>query len=315
MAEFKWDVQPYALVSELINAYTRVVISTTRNQAKKRAEEAETWMRQNAPWRDRSEVERQARIDLGYKDVSNRHAREALSVSPVVDPNIERQFQAMERKAYAADIKALKAENVSRAARNVGRYESRKLAPLEHLPKSRSQGPTIAQKIRVIRGPIVELRFSHGDDIKYGIWLEIAHGGKYGIISKAIGHWGPILFNDVDRISRLKQFDFTFSEEVVTEEERFLQHVEAKNREFMESGESRRYEPWSAEIQAAKRPGKRKYRERKRREAEVLVKIQEGLDKAKREQIAKAQKSVESQIGGWLVENPRTREFNVKKRR
>src|SRR4030095_8432963 len=35
---------------------------------------------------------------------------------------------------------------------------------------------------------IAELVFSHGVD--YGIWLEIANGGRFAIIASALGYWG-----------------------------------------------------------------------------------------------------------------------------
>ena len=48
-----------------------------------------------------------------------------------------------------------------------------------------------------------EITLAHGDHIPYGIWLEVAHGGRWGIISRAVDFWGRRFMNDVQRIMRL----------------------------------------------------------------------------------------------------------------
>lgn len=50
-------------------------------------------------------------------------------------------------------------------------------------------------------GVIAEIVISHGVD--YGIWLEIANGGRYAIIAKTIDAFGPRLMQDVQRIMNL----------------------------------------------------------------------------------------------------------------
>lgn len=50
---------------------------------------------------------------------------------------------------------------------------------------------------------LAELVFSHGEDVPYAVWLELAHGGKYAIIAPAIDYWGPRLMQDVQRIVNL----------------------------------------------------------------------------------------------------------------
>lgn len=52
-------------------------------------------------------------------------------------------------------------------------------------------------------GVLAELVFSHGDDVPYAVWLEIANGGRYAIIAPAIDYWGPKLMNDIQRIVNL----------------------------------------------------------------------------------------------------------------
>jgi hypothetical protein len=36
---------------------------------------------------------------------------------------------------------------------------------------------------------------SHGMD--YGLWLEVAHGGRWAIVAPAIDYWTPIILNDI----------------------------------------------------------------------------------------------------------------------
>lgn len=52
-------------------------------------------------------------------------------------------------------------------------------------------------------GVLTEMIFSHDPDLDYTVWLEIANGGRFGIISQAVDVWGPILMRDVQRIINL----------------------------------------------------------------------------------------------------------------
>lgn len=256
MASFTWDVQPYAAVSELVNAYTQVLMTTTIYRARERAKEAQEWMQVNAPWQDRTLRQRRRAEENGLV-VPSRHARAALSVVVQVDKEAERSYAQMKSEAKRSDRELLRMVNRVRQKANVGRSPSRKLSAWTSVPKKFSAVTGLAQKIRVIRGPIVELKFSHGEDIWYGVWLEIAHSGRYGIISKAVGHWGAILQNDVKQIANLKQFNITFGE-TQTEEESFARYAASQ-------GEG--YEPWTPAKQETQRLGKLEARREARRTA------------------------------------------------
>lgn len=52
-------------------------------------------------------------------------------------------------------------------------------------------------------GVLAELVFSHGEDVPYAVWLEIANAGQYAIIAPAIDHFGPLFMRDVQRIVNL----------------------------------------------------------------------------------------------------------------
>lgn len=42
----------------------------------------------------------------------------------------------------------------------------------------------------------------HG--VSYGLWLEIAHAGKYSIITKMIDTFAPVLWRDLQRVMNLQ---------------------------------------------------------------------------------------------------------------
>jgi hypothetical protein len=50
-------------------------------------------------------------------------------------------------------------------------------------------------------GPIGNIVLAHG--VPYGIWLEVANGGRFAIIAPAIDHWGPIIMRDLQRMINL----------------------------------------------------------------------------------------------------------------
>lgn len=35
------------------------------------------------------------------------------------------------------------------------------------------------------------IRLTYSDDIDYGVWLEFAYQGRWGIIAPALDYWGP----------------------------------------------------------------------------------------------------------------------------
>lgn len=110
---FSWTTRPTQAWPQLANAYAEAIRRGVYQIAQRRALEIEAWMKQNAPWTDRTG-----------------NARQTL---------------------YTA---------VEQASRDM-----------------------------------VDIIMAHGMD--YGIFLELAHAGRYAIIGPAIDYWGPILWNDV----------------------------------------------------------------------------------------------------------------------
>lgn len=118
---FKWDVAPNLAFPQLVERYTKTIILSGRRVAEKRAEDATAWMKEMAPWEDRTG-----------------DARAGLHVDVLESP-----------------------------------------------------------------GVLAELVFSHGDDVPYAVWLEIANAGRYAIIAPAIDYWGAKLMQDIQRIINL----------------------------------------------------------------------------------------------------------------
>ena len=51
-------------------------------------------------------------------------------------------------------------------------------------------------------GSSIILTLAHGDDVRHGIWLEVANGGRYGIIPQTIDVFGPLIMGDLQRLVR-----------------------------------------------------------------------------------------------------------------
>lgn len=49
---------------------------------------------------------------------------------------------------------------------------------------------------------VAEITLAHGVD--YGVWLELAHGGKNAIIAPAIDHFAPRVWRDIQNMMNLK---------------------------------------------------------------------------------------------------------------
>lgn len=119
---FQWDVEPGLAFEEFVSRYTHAVFLTGVRVAEARAVDGEQWMKQNAPWQDRTGL-----------------ARRSL-------------------RAYVLE------------------------SP----------------------GVFAEVVFEQGKNVPYGIWLEVANGGRYAIVAPAVSYWGRRLMQDVQRIINLQ---------------------------------------------------------------------------------------------------------------
>lgn len=54
--------------------------------------------------------------------------------------------------------------------------------------------------VEQVTAMMTEITLSHGESVPYGIWLEVAHQGVWGVLTPAVDHWGPILMNDIQQL-------------------------------------------------------------------------------------------------------------------
>lgn len=269
-----WNVQPYRWLFELRQEYAQFTMATSRTEADKLAEEAEEWMKQNAPWKDRSQEERdKARSRPGFPS-----ARSQLRVRVLYDPQEQAAYKAGMSQAARSDaqtVERINREMYSRSLQNlvaergatavprtqtqrkefIKRYEGQAIS---RLPRSKSAVHAFQMQWRKTRIPFVELRFEHGraDIIPYGIWLEIAHQGRFNIIKRSLDHWGPILMRRLQRIANLKQFRdrgvpqaYRSQKESmsISQEEKFANYALGQERM-----NGRPYQPFSREVRQTK---------------------------------------------------------------
>lgn len=221
---FVWNVQPYQTLKELRDNYLNFVITATRKDARSLAVEAEEWMRQNAPWKDRPDDQRTAH------EQREGHAREGLRVTVIGGKEEEEEDKRQLGIAKKDDAKLLKELNESRRdkylatltgvqqrvkageitgikdlgfSERMGIYRLGKR--MTKLPKSRSNVARV-EKLQAQRFPLVQVNFRQNPRLRYTIFLELGMGGRYAIIGPALDYWGPKFMLNVQRIANLKQY-------------------------------------------------------------------------------------------------------------
>lgn len=228
---FEWSDQPYRWLYEKRDNYTQAIIGTTRYHAIQVREEGEAWMKEHAPWKDKNIYEGdRLRFRAG-------NAREHLAV--------ELRFTGEVSKELAMRLE------VGQAA---ARYEA---------PRGGKRAAVAARTAEITKAfvakqeLIVELLFRHGSEkeVPYAIWLEVAHGGRYGIISRATEYWGRKMLGRIHSFMNLKQFRKEVGVQPVTHAEAF--------KEYMAGGVTSTGQPirgsYTPEVRSMKRQRKRYY--------------------------------------------------------
>ncbi len=271
---FTWQVQPYRWLYELREQYTTSVMLASRTKAYDYARQAEAWMKEKAPWQDRTMGERiAARAKSKAKALSKGKTRGARIYMPGAraglrvrvqntaeeegfkqgmaaaikeDKNILRQINAerlAQRNAFAAYHRTrLDEEIITRKfyEKELAKLDTR-YKKLQSVPKGKSAQVRFLRQNKSGRLPVVYLKFSHHPDVGYGIWLEIANNGRFAIIAPAVNYWGNKFMNEVNSLLNLKQYQgLVFLEKPVTPEESFAAHAAKRSGEM-----GRPYEPWS----------------------------------------------------------------------
>jgi hypothetical protein len=141
------------------------------------------------------------------------------------------------------------------------------------IPRGRSNVAAFQQEWKGKREPLVQVKFSHNRDLYYAIWLEIANQGRFGIISRALHHFAPKMFNEIKKISTLVQYRNRIASlpSYPTQQEQFQRTVEEYER-----FEGKPYRPWSPERQRDKTRiyNRGYYREGRRKEPAPFVQEQ-----------------------------------------
>ena len=230
---FQWNVQPYDLIDEMRAEYTQVILAGTNKMLNQLAPEVEQWMKDNAPWQDRSH-----------------NARDSLRARVLSDETEAATYASGLAKARAEDAKKLKKLNAERRGAagsqtiTVGRGDDARTT--QTLGSLRTGGA--AAKIALKRVPshlssvvaykagykpekvlIGQIKLSYGGDrnqVPYAVWLEVANQGRYAIIARAIDYWGGIFIQRLRQVARLKQFrDIISFGDIETPEQAFSDFV------------------------------------------------------------------------------------------
>lgn len=59
---------------------------------------------------------------------------------------------------------------------------------------------TLHTEVEQLAQDMVQITLDHG--VEYGVYLELAHAGVWGIIGPAIDVWGPVIWADVQAMLR-----------------------------------------------------------------------------------------------------------------
>lgn len=171
----------YFLV-DLRDQYSRAIFQVANGTAEKYVPLITQWMRENAPWND---VDVYVGGELKYKAGNARKYLKAWINR--YSPEQKKFFEAKERQAQQVDKETLEYLNKDRYSKGqipLSKLPTRKMQPRDWMPSS---------------APIVSLTAGHSnaDRVPYGIWLELAHNGRYSIVRPTVDYWGPKLFKSI----------------------------------------------------------------------------------------------------------------------
>lgn len=187
---FRWSVDPYMFRYEMQDAYTRLLLTTTKGVAEKQAKEAEQWMKENAPWTDLQPNASPSRRARSF------HARRNLKAYVPIQAEEKKLEDALKRSA--AELNASRLQELNAGRRSRGQIELKRLTS--------SMGKYTYDMPK--RPILVRLILAHGESVskRYGLWLEVGFQGRYAIIAPAVSYWGAKTMRSVQAIINLKKF-------------------------------------------------------------------------------------------------------------
>lgn len=136
--------------------------------------------------------------------------------------------------------------------------------PIRKLQESESNVPAFEKAFKKDLRLIGNIKFHYNKYRKYAIWLEVANGGRFGIINRALQYWSAKLHQDIKTISNLKQFSITIGHDVTHASTQSEQFEEYALKEARQTG--RQYKPFS---RAAQNERNRRRRGRKKLAAKM----------------------------------------------
>lgn len=288
---FEWDVQPYQFLYQLRAQYTQAVLQATRNSAAALAVEATSWMKQHAPWQDRTEAARKGLrayvVDRPEEGAAYEEGRAAakniddLLLDELVLQTRERREAAQRRLGVLQRGQAGFSQEMVRRNRRtkeiVKRYTleypevppqpkaasrlkynlrtQRQYRRPRSVPKGRSAVAQFEKEWKGQVSQLVEVKFKHNTKLSYPIWLEIANQGRYAIIAKAVGHFSPVMMAKIKQIANLKQFRDKLA--IAPQRTQAEIYQEFVREEEWEKGKP--YEPWSKERQQRRKARRMTY--------------------------------------------------------
>jgi hypothetical protein len=299
---FQWSVEPYRWLYELREEYTRSVTLASRSKAYEYAEKAEAWMKQNAPWKDRTLGERMrkgvdylpgARAGLRVRVDNKQEESEYKTGMAAAIKEDKRQLKILNATSQRQrDILAsYDKERLTQGLITQGQYQAniakydRTFARRDALPKNKSAVVAFEKATRSNRLPVVYLKFSHHPRVTYAVWLEIAKGGRYAIVGPATEYWGQKFLNEINSLVQLKQYrDRIVLGEIQTAKESSAERFAAHSERMTAKHGS--YTPWSDDLKA-ERKRRRKYydpdtarKQRQRRLDEQVTQDIENIQRA-----------------------------------
>jgi hypothetical protein len=204
---FRWEVpEGMHSIMELRELYTKASFQVIDRLANDYAKEGTVWMKANAPWRDRGAAAF-ARAKMNNSDL--KHARSQLRAYVVRFSEQQIAEQDRIRDTLASRTRTIKNKynkllnilgtdifedpnekevfqtgGIKRSAKKTNKRITETL-PDAMIPREPSA-------IFDYDSPFTEIRFEHGSRraVPHSVWLELAHGGRYGIISRAVEFWG-----------------------------------------------------------------------------------------------------------------------------
>lgn len=308
---FQWSQEPYRWLYQVAEHYTSAVITAGRKKAYEHAKEAEDWMKANAPWTDRTEIERQIASYADQRLKRKRHsvpmpfgARKGLTARVTSEAKANSDYERGLRQAKAAEaalhsaradqraktIQGLSETILSRVGTGEGKITQSRANnlirdlkanyPLVHISKRESPVAQFEKAWRSDQIPVVEVTFRHHPRIWYARYLELANGGRYSIIDKTVDRYARKFFAEVKRLANLKQYRDRIAMGPEVSSGQVFAGVAGE--ESADTG--RAYEPWS-EAKRQRRSERRKYydydkaREWYLRRKEELMEADRGVDR------------------------------------